>query len=241
MNQEPFVVAVVPVYNRLEKTLRFIKNFSYIKYLNKKIIIVDDNSTDGTAEIIRNKFPEVTVIDGSGDLWWSGGTNVAVKKALEDGADYVLTINDDCIMDENFLANMVNVAGEDNRYIVGCRLMFQDDTDRIWGLGATCYFRGWEMYQLNYGGMYWSKVKSELSDDRIMKVDTMPGNGVLISREVFERVGFYDEINMPQYHADTDFVSRAKNSGYTPVIAAESVIYNDIITAPLVQGLKALI
>jgi len=72
----PRVAVVVPVYNKIELTIRFLESFQQITYPNYSMIIVDDGSRDGTAEILRARFPEVIVLKGDGNLWWSGATNL---------------------------------------------------------------------------------------------------------------------------------------------------------------------
>lgn len=231
---EPLVFVVVPAFNRCEKTLRFLRCFQDVDYQNRRIVIVDDGSTDGTAFAIRVNFPDVIVLGGDGNLWWSGGTNRGVKYALENGADYILTINDDGVMEPDFLRRMVETARQDPQYIVGCRLHCQDRRDQIWSIGTSLTFRGGEIFRLNHAGQNWSEVTGTIPNP--YPVDTMPGNGVLIPRAVFEQVGMYDARNMPQYHADSDLVLRAKDRGFRPVIALDAVLYNHILEKPLVNN-----
>ena len=106
----PLVYAVVPAFNRCDKTLTFLRQFAKVTYPNKRVVICDDGSTDNTYLKIKLNYPEVEVLRGSGNLWWSGGTNMAARHALERGADYILTINDDCHMEPDFLTEMVRVA-----------------------------------------------------------------------------------------------------------------------------------
>lgn len=235
----PLVYAVVPAFNRCEKTLHFLRHFARVAYPNKRVAICDDGSTDNTALNIRMNFPDVPVLAGTGDLWWSGGTNMAIRHALAEGADYILTINDDVHMAEDFLDRMVAVARRNPRYIVGCRLMRQDDPARIWAIGTRLKFRLNEIFALNFSERRWEEIEGSIPDP--YPVATMPGNGVLIPRAVFEQVGFYDETNMPHYHADSDLVLRARARGFVPVISLESVLYNHIPTEPLVTNRRDLI
>lgn len=231
----PFIHIVVPVFNRFDKTMRFLRRMQDVDYpaARSRIVIVDDASRDGTPEAIELNRPDVVVLRGDGNLWWSGGTNMGVRFALENGADYILTINDDGEMAPDFLRHMVDIARRDPKYIVGCRLMSARQRDRIWSLGTSCVFRSGELYALNYAGKRVSDI-SDLPDP--FPTDTMPGNGVLIPASVFRDVGFYDRKNLPQYHADSDLVLRARRAGYKPVISLKSVIYNDILTKPLVSN-----
>lgn len=235
----PLIYAVVPAFNRCEKTLRFLREFAQVTYPNKKVVITDDGSTDNTAFNIRMNFPDVPVLQGNGDLWWSGGTNLAIEYALDQGADYILTINDDATMSPDFLDEMVKIARQNPRYIVGCRLHRQDKPEIIWSVGASLVMKRWDLFALNFSEKRWDDVKAGVPNP--YPVTTMPGNGVLIPRKVFEDVGLYDATNMPQYHADSDLVLRAKDVGYQPVIALDAVLYNHIITVPLVNNRHDLI
>lgn len=233
-NAVPLVFVVVPAFNRVEKTLRFLRCFQAVDYPNRRIIIVDDGSTDGTSFAIRVNFPDVIVLGGDGNLWWSGGTNTGIEYALRHGADYILTINDDGIMEPDFLRQMVEVAVTNPRYIVGCRLQCQDQRDQVWSIGTSLAFRGGEIFRLNFAGRCWHEIRGTIPNP--YPVETMPGNGVLIPRAVFEQVGLYDARNMPQYHADSDLVLRARDQGFQPVIALDAVLYNHILEKPLVNN-----
>jgi GT2 family glycosyltransferase len=230
----PLVYAVVPAYNRCEKTLRFLRSFAEVTYPRKRVVIVDDGSTDGTHHSVELNHPEVPVLQGDGHLWWSGGTNLGVRYALDHGADYILTINDDSVMEPDFLTHLVAVARQDPSYVVGCRLHRQDVRDEIWSIGTSLVLRGGAVFALNFAGRRWSEIVGNLPDP--YPVDTMPGNGVLLPRDVFGRVGYYDARNLPQYHADSDLVLRARALGFKPVIALKSVLYNHILEKPLVDN-----
>ena len=233
MTNHPSVWAVVPVFNRCEKTLNFLKCFSRLSYPNKKAVITDDASPDNTAYNIKLNYPDVPVIEGSGNLWWAGGTNRAIDYALKNNADYILTINDDGVFGESLLDGMMNAARKNPKYIVGCRLMRENDRGLIWSLGSSFDETGKGLFKLNHENQSWDAIKHKIPNP--YPVDFMPGNGVLIPREVFEKIGRYHERLLPQYHADSDFIIRAKRAGFIPVIATDCVIYNHIITEPLVK------
>src|SRR5688572_26484265 len=183
----PLVYAVVPAFNRCEKTMNFLRQFARVNYPNKRVAVCDDGSTDNTYHNILLNFPDAEVLRGDGNLWWSGGTNVAIRHALAQGADYILTINDDVHMDPEFLTEMVRVAREDPRRIVGCRIMRQDRPEEVWSIGSVPVFKKFELYALHHWGRAWKDVEPGLANP--LPVPTMAGNGVLIPRSVFEQVG----------------------------------------------------
>jgi GT2 family glycosyltransferase len=233
---DPSVWVVTPVHNRRAFTLRFVARFGRLDYANRRLVIVDDGSTDGTAEAIAAEFPRVEVLRGDGSLWWAGATNLGVRHALERGADFILTLNDDATFEGDLIDRLIEAARTDPMRIVGSRQMHADDPDRIKAIGTTCVFRGYDLLKLNHLDAAWSAVRETMVDP--WPVQTMPGNGVLLPRAVFERVGLYDAAAFPQNHADSDLVLRARAEGFRPVIALGAVVLDHQRPAMVARSLR---
>jgi GT2 family glycosyltransferase len=75
---------VTPVHNRREETLQCLRSLARAESsgLDLHVIIVDDGSTDGTAEAVATQFPDVEIIRGDGSLWYTAGTNRGIQAAL---------------------------------------------------------------------------------------------------------------------------------------------------------------
>jgi GT2 family glycosyltransferase len=209
---DPKVSVVVPVYNRRDLTISFLRNFEHVTYQNCEIVIVDDGSTDGTSEVIAREFPHVRLLRESGDLWWTKATNIGVRDALAHGANYILTINDDVDVDPNFLSALVTYARSHPLTLIGSFIYDLSHPSHLWYAGGKI---GWVRGDLIH--------RSSLRDGTLA---WLTGMGTLIPAEVFRRVGFYDEENFPQYTADADLSMRARKDGFSLAVEPSSVIWN---------------
>ncbi|CAH0996747.1 hypothetical protein EMA8858_02882 [Emticicia aquatica] len=203
----------IPVFNRLNYTIKCIESIKSQTYSNYKIVICDDASTDQTFNYIQSNYPEIIVLKGNGNLWWTGGTNVCVEYALSvaNDTDYIFTINNDTEMEPNALEIILNFSEQKKGCIVGCVNVFFNDRDKI---EPSAFVKKntfpFSLYHdfLNRWGDNLHKIKNEFAE-----VDSLSGKGVLIPIKVFKKIGLYNFEKLPHYHADTEFTRRAKITG----------------------------
>ncbi len=221
----PKVAVVVPVHGRLAQTLRFIESFRRVEYDAYELVIVDDASPDRTAEVLARDHPDVVVLPGDGKLWWTGGTNLGVRYALDHGFDYVLTINNDTCVAPPFLTSLAATAERNAPCVVGCRIQFLDQPRRVWGVGAT----------MHWGRRLFADVCERDSDEAELlarlespvPVEMLPGCGALVPTACYRAVGLYDGRMFPHYHADSEFTLRAARGGYRILVDLNAVVYLD--------------
>lgn len=214
------VAVVVPVHNRKALTERFLKSFAEVEYENYKIVIVDDGSSDGTAEWLAEEHSGVVVLPGSGDLWWTGATNLGAQYALDHNFDFILTINNDATVSPDFLGRLVQSAVEYPKAIVGCRLHDLLQPDRIWALGGAVRWSDGKPFHINKPDMI------DPNEQRVA-VGILPGCGVLIPCDCFREIGLYDAKNYPHYHADSEFTFRAGLAGYKVLVDTQAIAWYD--------------
>lgn len=225
----PRISIVTPVHNNIEHTLTFLKSVSKIKYDNFGTIIVDDGSTDGTFETLQKQYPEVTVLQGDGNLWWSGSTNLGVQEALKNKSDYIFTINNDVELDPDIFTALTNTAQKNPKSVIGCIIFYMNDHNKVW------YFGGDLSDKIADIEMY----KGEAADfPKLTETGVLTGMGVFIPVEVFKEIGDYDAKNFPQYFADSDFSLRAKAAGYNLLVDPKAKVYSDVSSSWIRAKLK---
>ena len=215
----PLVAVIVPVHNNKEDTREFLESLNGVGYPNYEIIIIDDGSTDGTEEMIRQGYPEIKLIKGDGNLWWSRATNRGIEKALEMGAKYVLLAENDHRANGDFLSALVDTAEKNPRSIVFSKVCSYDDSARIYNVG-------WEVNWLR-GGLCRVGV-NELDEGQyeVQRNSKAANVNMLINTAFFKDLGMFDHKNLPQYWADIDFTYRAYKNGYCIIYEPKSVIWN---------------
>ncbi len=219
------VYIVLPVFNRLAATRAFLKSVRKQTYTNYEVVICDDGSSDGTGEYLRENAPWVTLIQGTGNLWWTAGINRCIRNVLSrcEEDDYFLTINNDTYIPPSFLEQKMQRAAEFPSCIIGSACVYMEDPEFIETSGFNMDFQRCVARSLTARG-----ERRGPGHNGVVSVTHLPGKGVLIPAVVFRELGLYDEVALPHYHADTDLTLRATEAGYRVLVDFDSVVYSDI-------------
>ncbi|MFK7846879.1 MAG: glycosyltransferase family 2 protein [Rhodothermales bacterium] len=218
------VYVVTPVYNRKELTGRFLKCLLNQTYKDIEVVIIDDGSTDGTSDMIENLYPNVTLIRGTGDLWWSGGTNegllYVIEKANDD--DFVLIINDDLEFDSDYIEKIVGFAHHHPKTLVGSIVADIKHPNIIWDGGRmTNWFTAKDRI-LNVG-----KSLDDFEHGSFFEVSQLTGRGMLAPVQVFKDAGMYDAVRF-KHRGDTEFPVRASKFGYKQVVFYDAIVRSHV-------------
>ncbi len=216
------IYIVIPVFNRCEETLKCLASLRRQTYDNFVSIVVDDGSSDDTELRVREAFPEVILLKGDGNLWWTGGTNKGVVWALERAQrdDLILTLNNDLTVEADYLQILMAAFKESGPNVVlGSKSVFSSDASKVMFAGVK---------------INWLTGTSKPSTERVkrqnclIKTTVLPGRGSLFPVEVFKKIGLYDAESFPQYLADYDFSLRAEKAGYPLYVVEKAVVHSDV-------------
>jgi GT2 family glycosyltransferase len=212
------IYIIIPVHNRVNYTLKCLNSLVNQTYTIFSIILIDDGSTDNTSSIVSNKFPNVKILKGDGHLWWSGSVNLGIRYAIKLKADYILLLNNDLIVDNNYLESIL--AKSNNTSLIGSVLVNKNNKQIIDGGSWLNLFTA-KKKDLNIG-----KKINNIRNHELIKVNVLPGRGVLIPINVFEKVGLFNEEKLPQYAADYEFSIRALKNNYKLFCNYDSIIFS---------------
>lgn len=211
------IAVLLTCHNRKNKTIDCLTSFYQATIPSRYVVdvyLTDDGSTDGTAETIKELFPEIHVIKGDGNLFWAGGMRLAWKTAMErESYDIYLLINDDVVLNPNFFMKLL----ETDAYAyakTGKRGIYSGATMDGAGSGVT------------YGG---SRVKNYLFIVRLHKLvpsgrpqecDITNANVLWVSKKVVDKLGIFD-YRFTHGIADYDYSLQATRKDIPVLLAAE--------------------
>jgi GT2 family glycosyltransferase len=204
----PISIAVlITCFNRKEKTIHCLESLFNQNALdndfNIEIFLVDDGSTDGTLEFIRDYFPNINFIQGTGNLYWNRGMHLAWENAAATkDFDYYMWLNDDTYLFKNALSN----------------ILFDSFSNSIICGTTKSSLSG----EITYGGFSNNDKKFIVPNGNYQNAYYCNGNCVFVPRNVFRKLGNLDPIF---HHAlgDFDYGLRARKNGFDIKVAPDYI------------------
>lgn len=190
---------LLPVHNRRETTRRFIECLRIQTYSDFHLILIDDGSTDGTADMVLDLIPGATVIRGKGNWWWAGSLQQGLNwlRAAKPAADdVVLFINDDVAFDPDFLSTGVKILRENPDCLLLARIR-DPASGRILETGVHADVR------------HLSFVTATEPD----RINCLSTRGLFVRCSDVERMGDFHPRILPHYLSDYEWTMRASCIG----------------------------
>ncbi|WP_222931391.1 glycosyltransferase family 2 protein [Xanthovirga aplysinae] len=215
------IYIVIPVYNRKEITRVCLGNLRKQTCKNFETIVVDDGSSDGTSQMIKDQFPEVVLLRGDGNLWWSGAMNLGIKYVLTKAKknDHILALNDDLEFSSDYICNCQKLILKSTPMLIGSVVTALDNRDRIIQGGVVINWYLAKGKQLNY-----NKRLSSFPKGYFTEVSVLTGRGVMIPVEVINKIGIYNEKHY-RHAGDHELPRRAQKAGYKLVVSYDAVVH----------------
>jgi GT2 family glycosyltransferase len=214
------VTILILNWNQLNDTRRCLESLDKLTYRNYRIILIDNGSSDGSDRELARLFPGVTLVRNQTNRGFTGGNNVGITAAMESDTDYLLLLNNDTVVEPDFLDKLVGAVAERPEIgIASPKIMFDPDRDRLWFAGGGFRPLLHKTYHLYYGKRDRGMLKG------LKLTPWVSGCAMLIKRKVIETVGALDEKYFLHYE-DVDLCERAARVGYYCAVVPEAVIYH---------------
>ncbi|HJZ24101.1 hypothetical protein A2862_04040 [Candidatus Roizmanbacteria bacterium RIFCSPHIGHO2_01_FULL_38_41] len=193
---------------------------------NFKVVVVDNNSSDNTRSIIRNKFPNVMLIRNKSNKGFATASNRGTRLCFEKwNCDYVMLLNDDTVVEKNLISSLVKPFTQyDDIGFTGPIMTYYDEPGRIW-----------------FGGGYFNKIFC-YTRHRFMNSllkDTNAHNGytdfitaccVMISKKIIKDVGYMEEKGYWHYFVDLFYCIEAEKYGHRSYLVAKPLVRHRVST-----------
>ncbi|HEX9016042.1 MAG TPA: glycosyltransferase family 2 protein [Chloroflexota bacterium] len=217
----PRVGIVLVNWNKAADTVACLESRGRLDYDPFEVVVVDNASTDGSPATIRRHFPEIALIENSGNLGFAAGNNVGVRYLMDRGVDYVLLLNNDTEVAPNLVRSLIDVSERDPGIgIVGPKILYYQPDDLIWSAGGLIDHLGRSSH------LHFDEVDSGV-DQRPRDVDYVTGCALLIRRSVIEKVGVLDE-RFFMYYEEAEWCARVRAAGYRVVYVPEARMWHKI-------------
>jgi GT2 family glycosyltransferase len=209
----PSVYVIILSYNGSRWLEACLASVMATDYPNLEVILVDNASSDNCVELVRKRYPQVTVIVNNYNYGYSEGNNVGIISAICAGADYVVLLNQDTKVTPHWLNEIIGV-GESNEEIgiLGSVQLNYDDND----------LNSWTLSAMN-GDL--DELRDPTRARRWIPVEWVEGSCFVIKRQVLEKIGLLDPIYFAFYE-EIDFCRRAEYNGFRVALVPRSRIHH---------------
>jgi GT2 family glycosyltransferase len=206
------IAALIACYNRKNKTLAFLDSLvtqSFLKKVPVDIYLLDDGSTDGTAAAVRDKYPDINIVAGSGNLFWARSMRILWEHAIKQKQYHLYFLfNDDVILFDDAIKSLVGVyrrGGNDGTVLIGST---KDAKTNAISYGG---------YNLNKAG--YPEYHSVIPDP-VLPLPCQIGNAniMLVDDATVKKIGIFSDLYTHQF-SDFDYTLTASKAGINVLVA----------------------
>lgn len=209
-------------YNNFFDTMECLESLKKCSYPFRNLFLIDNSEqVDITLKEYIRESSRIILIKTNKNLGFAGGNNLGIKEALKNNPNYILLLNNDTIVKEDFLENLIHGAIQENADIATGKIYHYNKPDVIWATG------GWIDWGRGVGRLRGIGKKDHAQFDKTEKVSFISGCMILIKKDVFDKIGLLNERYF-MYHEDLDFCLRALKANFRLVYIPSSIIWHKV-------------
>ena len=218
------ITVVIPHYNGIDILKDCLQSLYKNTFNDFIAIVIDNGSTDGSQDFVKKKYPQVNLIENNKNLGYAGGCNKGIQMA---DTRYILLLNNDTVMPENFLAQMLKAIEKDEKIaMVQPKILSIQNKNHFDYSGAA----GGELDIFGYPFAR-GRIFDEVEQDR-GQYDEMDENcfwtsgcALLLRKSLTDEIGVLDE-DFFAHQEEIDLNWRAQLAGYRNVVTTKTYIYH---------------
>lgn len=214
----PKVSVIVLNWNGKDNTRECLESLRHVDYPNYDLIVVDNGSSDGSQIFLKENFHEITLIENERNLGFPEGFNVGIRAAIRKGADYILCLNNDTVVDKRILRELIKV-GEKYEQIggLGPKEYEYYRPDRIVYAGGTIRFVK--------SAVYGCGEKDAWQYEKVKETRMLCGSAMMLKTKALVDIGLFDPIYFFGFE-DQDLAFRLINKGYRIVFVPKAKLWH---------------
>jgi len=219
--QEQELVCIILVnWNGWRDTVRCLESCAELDHARHEVTVVDNGSTDDSVTRLRERFPDLRLIETGANLGFAGGNNVGLHDAIARDAAYVWLLNNDTVVDPTALTALVQVMRSDSSVgLAASKVYYRDRPHTLWYAGGSFSpIWGWTLH----------RGADEIDTgryDEVADVDFATGCSLLVRADTLAAIGPLDE-DYFLYWEDVDWSTRARRAGWRVVYAPASRVWH---------------
>ncbi|EKD58953.1 MAG: glycosyl transferase family protein [uncultured bacterium] len=208
----PKIFVVILNYNGIDTLSNCLSSVFQSDYENFEVVVVDNNSNDGSFEKARLNFSRAHFIKNSANVGFSQGNNVGIRFALEKMADALFILNNDTLIERTTITTLAQQAHINKQAGILSPVILEGNGNSIWFAG---------------GKIDWKHMKTLHATTQPLtkpfESEYLSGCSMLIKKDVFKKIGLFDERYF-LYYEDADLSLRANRAGFKLLIVPEAKI-----------------
>jgi GT2 family glycosyltransferase len=213
----PSVAVVTVNYNSAHFAREFAESLRRVSYPRLQVVVVDSGSHDGSTDVLASILPGAVFLRSPENLGAAGGNNVGIAHCLDQRFDYILFLNNDTVVTDDFLGKLV--AAADGKTMVVPKILYYYDSSLI-STHAGDFDWGRGLFKNSFHGKPDGPATSHPRD-----VETASFCCALVPVGAFRELGLLDE-RFFMYYEETDWIPKALDQGYRLRYLPAAVIYH---------------